>query len=98
MIRTNITGEPEYLSESLGLWMAFLLNRKDERILKSSIKALAPLALFPSIFHDTSPFFVRNESVRSLNEAGTLWGNSEYGKTAVQIGEALEKYNTNDGY
>jgi hypothetical protein len=33
-----------------------------------------------------------------LNEAASLWGNSEYGKTAVQIGKALEKYNTNDGY
>ncbi|MGA3762293.1 lipoprotein YdaJ, partial [Bacillus velezensis] len=28
-----------------------------------------------------------------LHEAGPLWGNSESGKTAVQIGKEPEKYN-----
>ncbi|MFB4185345.1 MULTISPECIES: lipoprotein YdaJ [Bacillus amyloliquefaciens group] len=108
MIRTNIAGEPEYLSESLGLWMAFLLNRNDERQFQAQYQLL------------TDSFLTKNELVswkidgnkasganaliddfrimNCLNEAGTLWGNSEYGKTAVQIGKALEKYNTNDGY
>ncbi|MFY1590438.1 lipoprotein YdaJ [Bacillus sp. J14] len=108
MIKTNISGEPEYLSESLGLWMEFLLSRKDERQFQAQYQLLTDSFLMKNGLvswkidrnkaSGTNALIDDFRIMGCLNEAASLWGNSEYGKTAVQIGKALEKYNTNDGY
>ncbi|MCP6683288.1 lipoprotein YdaJ [Bacillus nakamurai] len=108
MIKTNVSGDPLYLSESLGLWMEFLLGRKDEehfqahyRLLIDSFLTKNGLVAWKIEQNKASGTNALIDDFRimvSLNHAASLWGNSEYGQTARKIGASLKKYNTNGGY
>ncbi|UOY87331.1 lipoprotein YdaJ [Bacillus glycinifermentans] len=107
LIKTDLSDQPVYLSESLGLWMEFLVNRKDGQHFQEQYQRL------------TESFLMKNGLVsweiqngeasgvnaliddlrimRSLDQAAALWGNSQYEQTAQKIGDALKTYNMNNG-
>ncbi|MFD1206354.1 hypothetical protein ACFQ38_14755 [Sporosarcina contaminans] len=108
-IRTNITDQSEiYLSETVGLWMDYLLAKEDSEQFNKQAKVLKKYFL-------TSDYLVAwelkgtmkapaNASIddfRIMNafyEAGEKWNNRSYTKMARKMAESLSKYHLRQGF
>ncbi|MCY9238375.1 lipoprotein YdaJ [Bacillus licheniformis] len=107
LIKTGFSDQPVYLSESLGLWMEFLISKKDGEHFHEQYQHLNESFLMNN---NLVSWQIQNgqasgvnaliDDLRimvSLDQAAALWGNSEYKQTARNIGAALRKYNMNNG-
>lgn len=106
LIKTDLSDQPVYLSESLGLWMEFLVNRKDaphfqEQYLRLTESFLMKNGLVSWEIQNGEASGVNAliddlRIMRSFDQAAALWGNSQYEQTAQKIGDALKTYNMNN--
>ncbi|MEC1900083.1 lipoprotein YdaJ [Bacillus atrophaeus] len=106
-IQTNLKDHPAYLSESLGLWMEFLLSKKDASHFQEQYQHLAESFLMKNnlitwkiednIPAKSNALIDDLRIMLCLDQAAALWNHNEYAQTARQIGAALKKHNMNNG-
>ncbi|AZV48940.1 lipoprotein YdaJ [Bacillus halotolerans] len=107
LIKTDFSDQPSYLSESIGLWMEFLVSRQDASHFQEQYQHLRDSFL---LNHQLVTWKIQNgqasgtnaliDDMRimvSLDQAAALWGSSQYEKTARDIGTALKTYNMYNG-
>ncbi|MEC1634922.1 lipoprotein YdaJ [Bacillus mojavensis] len=107
LIKTDFSDQPSYLSESIGLWMEFLVSRQDASHFQEQYQHLTDSFL---LNHQLVTWKIQNgqasgtnaliDDMRimvSLDQAAALWGSSQYEKTARDIGTALKSYNMYNG-
>lgn len=107
LIKTSFSDQPVYLSESLGLWMEFLISKKDGEHFHEQYQRLTESFLMKNNLvswqiQNGQPSGVNAliddlRIMMSLDQAAALWGNSEYRQTALNIGAALKTHNMNNG-
>ncbi|QHZ45020.1 hypothetical protein [Bacillus sp. NSP9.1] len=107
LMKTSLSDQPVYLSESLGLWMEFLVDKKDGTHFQEQYQHLTESFLMNSGLvtwkienGQASGANALIDDLRimlTLDQAADLWGNRKYKKTARQIGAALKTYNMNNG-
>nr|WP_276562608.1 lipoprotein YdaJ [Bacillus sonorensis] len=107
LIRTDLSDQPVYLSESLGLWMEFLAAKRDRSHFQEQYQHLNESFLLNNGLISwkiqdgqasrTNALIDDLRIMQSLDQAAALWGNSQYEQTARKIGAAIKSYNMNNG-
>lgn len=108
LIRTNITNrKKEYLSESMGIWLQYLVssNQKGnfeiaEQAMKEKLllsNNLVAWQLKNNKLGTTNAFIDDARIIEALVSASEKWGNPKYAQLANKIAIANRKYSTNDG-
>ncbi|KAA6447289.1 lipoprotein YdaJ [Bacillus swezeyi] len=107
LIKTNLSDPPVYLSESLGLWMEFLVGKKDSSHFQEQYQHLTKSFLMDNGLvtwkienGQASAANALIDDLRimlSLDQAADLWGNRKYKKSVREIGAALKTHNMNNG-
>lgn len=99
----------EALSESLGLWMQYAIEKEDPILFEQSYAVLKTCFFAPEgyLYWKTTPSGKANVTVNALVDdlriidvlldAEQKWGNREWGKTAQTIGQAVSSYLIKDG-
>ncbi|MEY2240815.1 glycosyl hydrolase family 8 [Bacillus altitudinis] len=103
MIRTSLAEQPTYLSESLGLWMEYLVRKKDQTSFDQQVDVLRTQFLLE---HDLLSWQIESHQkskvnalvddlrvVTALQKADQLWQKSVYQTTAKKIAKALKDKN-----
>ncbi|AOZ88261.1 glycosyl hydrolase lipoprotein [Bacillus xiamenensis] len=103
MIRTSFSKQHIYLSESLGLWMDYLVRKKDQPSFDQQLDVLHTQFLLD---HDLLSWKIESNQtskvnalvddlrvVAALQKADQLWQNSAYQTTAKDIAQALKDKN-----
>ncbi|MDO3661726.1 glycosyl hydrolase family 8 [Bacillus sp. C28GYM-DRY-1] len=106
-IKTDFSVQPSYLSESLGLWMEFLISKNDAAHFEEQYQHLTNSFLMSnhlvtwkiqnSQASGTNALIDDMRIMLSLDQAAAKWGRSDYAQTARDIGTALRTYNMNTG-
>ncbi|KEP25111.1 MULTISPECIES: glycosyl hydrolase family 8 [Bacillus] len=103
MIRTSFAEQHIYLSESLGLWMDYLVQKKDQPSFDQQVDVLHTQFL---LNHDLLSWQIESQQkskvnalvddlrvVAALQKADQLWQKSAYQTTAKEIAQALKDNN-----
>ena len=100
----------EALSETVGLWMNYALNKKDQKLFRESYDRLLTYFLNKDglVYWKIQPSGNVNVSTNAtiddlriahaLIKAGELWGNDDYRVTGERIGQFLNKNNRRGDY
>lgn len=107
LMHTNITGrKEEYLSETIGLWMEYLLAKNDFVQFEEQVKALQShfltkekLVIWELQGTKKAPANAFIDDLRIVNilyQAGEKWEYSAYTKLADQMSKALVHYQTQE--
>ncbi|MEK3766287.1 MULTISPECIES: glycosyl hydrolase family 8 [unclassified Solibacillus] len=107
-LQTDLTDQQEiYLSESIGLWMQYLLLIGDEQRFDEQVGILSEYFMtkdsLVSWRYEDGMHFGTNALIddfrimTGLNEAGNLWGNKKYKEMAVAIGNSIVKLQLKNG-
>lgn len=108
LIKTDFSDQPSYLSESLGLWMEFLLSKNDAPHFQDQYQHLTDSFLMSNHLvtwkiqngqaSGTNALIDDMRIMLSLDQAAAKWGHSDYAQTARDIGTSLKTYNMNNGF
>ncbi|PRS80084.1 MULTISPECIES: glycosyl hydrolase family 8 [unclassified Bacillus (in: firmicutes)] len=103
LIRTSFAEQHIYLSESLGLWMDYLVRKKDQNLFDQQLGVLQDQFLLD---HHLLSWQIESEQksktnalvddlrvVAALQKANRLWKKSAYQTTAKEIAQALKEKN-----
>lgn len=104
LLKTDLTGQSDiYLSESIGLWMEYLVEKNDQEafgeqydvLTKHFMKEsrLIPWLIKKDYLAPANALIDDLRILKALHQAGEKWNNKIYLKTAKEIGEALVQYN-----
>ncbi|WP_243388492.1 hypothetical protein [Bacillus kexueae] len=104
MIRTDLQDrQDEYLSESLGLWMLYLVEKNDPETFSHSFlvlneyfindKSLVNWKIEGTNNFQTNALIDDLRIIEALYKAGMLWGNKEYINKANEMAKSVAKYN-----
>lgn len=107
LIKTDLSDQPSYLSESLGLWMEFLVSKNDAPHFQEQYQHLTDSFLMSNHLvtwkiqngqaSETNALIDDMRIMLSLDQAAAKWDRSDYAQAARNIGEALKTYNMNNG-
>ncbi|MGB3261239.1 glycosyl hydrolase family 8 [Paenisporosarcina sp.] len=106
-IQTNITAlKEEYLSESLGLWMQYLVVKDDRKQFDQQVETLGKYFLTKDYFvtwklygdkkAPANAFIDDLRIVESLYHAGEKWNHTPYTKMADKMSNKLVNYQTHN--
>lgn len=109
LIKTDLIGQSDiYLSESIGLWMNYLVDKKDRDEFDKQVNVLRKhfmneSTLIPWLIKKDyqAPSNALIDDLRILNvlrTAGETWDDNQYLIMAKKIGKELAQYNMKDGY
>ncbi|MBC5636404.1 hypothetical protein H8S33_06140 [Ornithinibacillus sp. BX22] len=107
LLKTDLSDQSDtYLSESIGLWMDYLVEKNDQEAFDEQFDVLTnhfmkESTLIPWLIKEDylAPANALIDDLRimkALYHAGEKWNNKTYLKTANKIGEALVQYNMQD--
>ncbi|MGE6632075.1 glycosyl hydrolase family 8 [Bacillus sp. NPDC077027] len=101
LIRTTFANPPIYLSESLGLWMDYLIRKKDQSSFDKQINLIKKHFLLEDqlltwkIANDkksnVNALIDDLRVVHALNQADEMWQKSDYRNLALEIARALKE-------
>ncbi|MFD2043762.1 glycosyl hydrolase family 8 [Ornithinibacillus salinisoli] len=104
LIKTDLLNQSDiYLSESIGLWMEYLVEKNDRYEFHKQYNVLKDYFMKDSTL---IPWRIEGEKLapanallddlriaKALSKAGEIWHTAIYTKTAKKIGEAIVQYN-----
>lgn len=108
-IRTNLTDrKDEYLSESIGLWMEYLLLKNDWKSFDEQVDTVMTyfltkdnLVIWKIKGNERAPANAFIDDLRIMNalyRAGEQWNYTRYTSLANEIANAISKYQNNDDF